>query len=443
MRSGHQRGAVRVRSNVVMASTGQGDDSSWDLVPGEIIESLKPHRLSKAGANRRQLAERGYYLKCSYCDRLAHEIGREGCDDARCSRPPSEAEVAAARARHEEALQLIAAEREHLAENEISTESEHAPPVLDAERAIARFLGLEAITQPDPTAEPEPAAHRGGSGRTLAAAKQALTSTAMATGRFSGPYCGLPLDNLVDTLTLGQGRTALLHLQRGDGGELREAGDTAPKFCAAYSSSALAVNCFAAWLGREAELTLAGRTGFSRLEFEVKFPTGLRGNPPNLDVVAFGADGIVAVESKCTEYLTEHEALFPDSYDDAVQQFAHPSWQQLFAQLKGDPRRFAGMDAGQILRHYLGLRRAVADGLAERAVLLYLYWEPSNGDDLDAVRAHRSALDELDRLVADPHVPLIGLPYEALWRDWEDTLSSPWAAAHVAALRARYAVPVA
>jgi len=428
----------------VLAVNGSEKDPAWDLVPGEIVETYKPHRLSARGANRRQRAEAGYYAPCSYCRRYAHEIGHDGCDDPRCSDPPSEAQVAAARARRDEAIALIAAEREHIAAT-IETESDELPELLTPEEAVARFLGLEAIGHHDqepPTEFVEPAEPvTEGVSHTAAAAKQALVGAALSTGRFAGAYCQHPVDNLVDTLSIGQMRAALAQLGRGDGGELISGTNGSVKFCAAYSSSALAVNSFGAWLGREAELTLAGQIGFNRVEFEVKLPTGLPGKPPNLDVVAFSTDRLVAVESKCTEHLGEHEAHFQDSYDAAVEDLAHSSWQALYGELKSSPGLLRRLGVGQLVRHYLGLRRALADGLAPSATLLYVFWEPRDGDQTQAIPAHRAAVAELAGRVCDPAVDFIGLSYDQLWRDWSAN-GERWVVDHVAALRDRYDVDV-
>src|SRR5687768_14281502 len=132
----HRRGAIRLRSNVVLAGNASREDPAWDLVPGEIVETYKPHRLSAPGANRRQRAEAGYYRPCSYCDRYAHQIGHDGCDDPRCTSPPSEAQVAAAQARRGDAMALIAAEREHIAAT-VETESDELPALVTPEEALA------------------------------------------------------------------------------------------------------------------------------------------------------------------------------------------------------------------------------------------------------------------------------------------------------------------
>ncbi|HEY5331717.1 MAG TPA: hypothetical protein VIJ79_17695 [Acidobacteriaceae bacterium] len=68
-------------------------------------------------------------------------------------------------------------------------------------------------------------------------------------------------------------------LREGDGNELES------KFRAAYSSSALAINTFAPFKTKPADLRLPSGSGFTELRFERKCPHGLVGRrPPNLDV---------------------------------------------------------------------------------------------------------------------------------------------------------------
>ena len=55
-------------------------------------------------------------------------------------------------------------------------------------------------------------------------------------------------------------------------------------------------------------LTLAGLSGFTEtLAFEAKCPNGVSRIPPHLDVLLERGDEIVAVESKCTEYLARED----------------------------------------------------------------------------------------------------------------------------------------
>ena len=439
----HRRGSIRLRSNVVMADDERAIATAWTLVPGEIVEKYKPHMLSMRGASRRQRTENGYYIACSQCGRFAHRIGREGCEMPGCPMArPLDSSVAVARARHEDALALIEAEQAHLDSAGVETEYYQPDPLPDPEAAVARFLGLEAITyaaKREP-AEPPRASDLRDDAAVRERARRALVQAAAETGRFPGSYCESPMDNLVHTLTIGQARIALTQLDGGDGGELKRHEAGSPKFCAAFSSAALAVNTFAPWLGREESLTLAGRSAFSQLAFEVRFPTGLAGKAPNLDVVASGPDAVVAIESKCTEHLGEHGAIFQPSYDAIVDELAHESWRSLFQELKGNPPLLSRLAVGQLIRHYLGLRRAIVDGTTASAVLLYAFWEPDDAAAIPALVAHRRDVQALAERVHDPTVEFAAISYPELWSQWIAPEAPRWLSDHVAALRERYGV---
>src|SRR5438874_8614789 len=95
---------------------------------------------------------------------------------------------------------------------------------------------------------------------------------------------GLPLVEIAGDLSGGAGREL-------DG-----------KLCAAHSSAALAANTFGPWRTGPQTLSLVGVTGFRSIRFEATCPTGPGGAPPRLDLFAEG-EAIVAVESKCTEWM--------------------------------------------------------------------------------------------------------------------------------------------
>src|SRR2546429_2073494 len=95
--------------------------------------------------------------------------------------------------------------------------------------------------------------------------------------------------------------------ERGDGGEMKDTASRPAKMRALHSSSALAVNVFDYWTSRDAA-PLGGALELGSevrsLRFEAQFPTGLDGNPPNLDLAVALANGTtVGVESKFTEWL--------------------------------------------------------------------------------------------------------------------------------------------
>src|SRR5262249_22640920 len=147
---------------------------------------------------------------------------------------------------------------------------------LDPESAVERFLGTAAVTDAQAhgaiEGDREPAEQTGSGDAIPELAKQALVERAGRTDRFVAGYCATPIDNLVATIPLGQARDACADLRAADGGELtaREAGQP-PKFCAAYSSAALAINSFAVWREDPRSLVLPKHAGFDRLAFETKF----------------------------------------------------------------------------------------------------------------------------------------------------------------------------
>ncbi len=152
----------------------------------------------------------------------------------------------------------------------------------------------------------------------------------------------------------------------GSGSELVDTPTRPAKMRALHSSSALAVNVFDHWQGRDttALVTALGLTGtLASLRFEAQYPTGCGGTPPNLDVALTFADGqVVAIESKFTEWLTAKthgRAPFSTIYfSGGAGRWARcglPHCQALAEALASGERRYAYLDAAQLLKHALGL----------------------------------------------------------------------------------------
>jgi restriction endonuclease-like protein len=224
----------------------------------------------------------------------------------------------------------------------------------------------------------------------------------------------------------------------GDGGELE--GDP-PKMCAAHSSSALALNAFRPFRSHPERLKLVGLEGFTQAKFEKKLPTGLLGNPPNLDFVVRGPAGVVAVESKFTEVLGAKRAKFAASYEGAVARLAGPAWTDLYRSLRDDPSRFRHLDAAQLVKHYLGVRNSLVDAKGE-LVLMYVFWEPKNAADSAVFVRHRREVEEFGGSVRDGNVTFHSISYSRLWDRWEEESDWDGMGDHVSALRARYELVV-
>ena len=135
----------------------------------------------------------------------------------------------------------------------------------------------------------------------LQALQDALKASSAKVDLDEKGYTDSVSDNLLPSVAVADFEA---DLRQGSGDELTG------KIRAAHSSTALAVNCFAPFRRSPSHLHLCGTEGFTSLHFEKKCPTGLRGTPPNLDVLASRSDRVVAIESKCTEYLSPTAARF-------------------------------------------------------------------------------------------------------------------------------------
>jgi hypothetical protein len=248
-------------------------------------------------------------------------------------------------------------------------------------------------------------------------------------------------DVLVPTVDDADLELALADIDRGDGGE-RKVGRRAdgslrrPKLHSAYSSCGLALNTFAPWRRDPSTLTMLGRTGYAELRFEEPLRIFRGGRAPNLDVVLRDEARLLAVESKLTEQLSEKRApKFSEAYD-RLESATHPSWWAIYKALVTRELTFNFLDAGQLVKHYFGIKaRRIRD-----ACLIYLYWEPIDGNNHREVLEHREEVARFAAVVRDPAVVFEPLSYLDLWMAWE-TLDNPrWLQRHVAALRERYSL---
>ena len=245
-------------------------------------------------------------------------------------------------------------------------------------------------------------------------------------------------DNYADTL-----RANLLYpmspqtrddLAAGAGQELKN------KSRAPHSSSILAVNTFEPWRAHRGQLELAGIRSFEKITFEKKCPTGLGGTPPHLDLVAETNDAVVAVESKCLEYLspdTRKLSAFAPSYKTLADEYGKRKWFRYV--VDGAPNSLRHLNIAQLVRHWLGLCRVYRD---RPVTLLYIYWEPKNWRQVPECCQHRHEIQDFADRVAGDAVSFDAISYRDLWARWEQLPASPWVKSHVVRLRQRYAVTI-
>jgi len=208
----------------------------------------------------------------------------------------------------------------------------------------------------------------------------------------------------------------------GSGSELRDGPSRPAKMKALHSSSALAVNVFDYWSERNtaplmAALGLPESAGSPM--FEAQFPTGLPGNPPNLDLaIELQSGAVVGFESKFTEWLTPKDSKrehFKPKYFASPEGLwalrALPACQTLVAQIHAGAEVFRYLDAPQLLKHALGLATQCAD----RFSLHYLYFDCVAGKESTL---HRAEIDRFSVLVG-PELRFRAFSYQQLFRRLE------------------------
>ena len=218
------------------------------------------------------------------------------------------------------------------------------------------------------------------------------------------------------------------------------------KFASPESSAALVANAFGLFGERPDLLFLPGEClggqAAQRVDLETQMRFPWRGGlHPWLDVGIWTADRLIGIESKRYEPFRGHkEATFSQAYSRPVWGQAMSPYEAMRDSLSAG-RRFAFLDAVQLVKHAFGLRTQ-AQKTGRQAVLCYLYAEPrafADGRTISdgAIQAHR---DEVDSFAADvstdvTDVAFCSLSYAQLLRYWA---LQPGLANHTAVLSARF-----
>jgi len=168
----------------------------------------------------------------------------------------------------------------------------------------------------------------------------------------------------------------------GSGSELKDSLRSPAKMRALHSSSALAVNFFDTWVTTDItplinvlDLDVEDMS----IRFEGQYPTGLPGNPPNLDVILESSNGLlVGVESKFTEWLSpksRNKLPFKDKYFPqgvgVWEKVGLVQTQKLADKMQNQSLFFRYLDAAQLMKHALGL----ATHHRDKFRLLYIYFD--------------------------------------------------------------------
>jgi hypothetical protein len=195
-----------------------------------------------------------------------------------------------------------------------------------------------------------------------------------------------------------------------DGNEFGREGSRG-KILALHSSSALAVNVFDYWRGKDLDAigrALGSAKHVTDLRFERKFPTGVGPKAPNVDVaVQFSDDSILAIESKFTETFGLSKKTIKETYFEG-RRWADKglSGAQAAAEEVREGASFGTVDAPQLLKHMLGLASQ-----SQPWSLLLLWYAP---DQEVALQMAEDAKRFKSALATDGHRFEV-MTYQELW----------------------------
>jgi hypothetical protein len=237
-------------------------------------------------------------------------------------------------------------------------------------------------------------------------------------------------------------KDAILARYQAAGGQELKSG----KFANPESSAALVANAFGLFADRPDLLSLPGDVlgGHAAqavvLEAQMRFPWS-GGLHPWLDVGVETAERLIGIESKRYEPFRDRKtASFSAAYSRPVWGSAMGPFEAMRDTLSAG-RRFAFLDAAQLVKHAFGLRTQ-GQRSGRQTVLCYLYAEPRAFPDgriipAAAIQTHRDELAtftaEVSAAVAD--VAFCSLSYAQILDHWA---GQPQVADHAAALAARF-----
>jgi len=200
---------------------------------------------------------------------------------------------------------------------------------------------------------------------------------------------------------------------------------------------AFVVNSFIPWLERAGSLILDDRHGFDELCFGARCPTGIRGTPPQLDLLAIDGHRLVAVTAAAADYLLRRPPSLAAAYAGASFGADMAGWQALLDQLRAGGPPFRHLDAAGIVKLAVGLDRSFPQ---HDVSLLYLFWEPVGGERLAPFARHREEIDRVLAFTSGDRVGFAASTFADLWGRWLEPPAHPAVPALVRALRQRYGV---
>jgi hypothetical protein len=209
------------------------------------------------------------------------------------------------------------------------------------------------------------------------------------------------LSNLTDNLFEQLSKENLACYNSGDGNETKDSKTRLAKMKALHSSSAIAVNLFQYWQKKDVYpivfacgLCAKSRNNFvNEIKFEEKFEISrdksLFPRSPNMDVVIKDVQNYVyAIESKFSEpYNKGHKGIGQKYIDNASFWNGLSNLYELAKEICPDNNKFRYLDAAQLIKHILGLKK---NRNKSDFRLLYLWYDVIGQDGAE----HRKEIEQ-------------------------------------------------
>ena len=221
-------------------------------------------------------------------------------------------------------------------------------------------------------------------------------------------------DNLIEPLVeLNNWPSIRKEIDKGSGNELKS------KFMSLASSSAIAVNAFGFFWNSNSLLWPKVKGQFNKIYFEKKLNNGLRGTPPNIDVLIENETTIVAIECKFLETLGHKKKEFSDQYFKIKGSRRDSKWFQLMEDVYNNKDSYKYLDVAQLIKHYMGL--SFDDiGSNKKLKLAYVYWEPSEiiDNEINSIfKEHRNECERFGKSVkCDPVMTEVTFEYYSYFK---------------------------
>jgi len=205
------------------------------------------------------------------------------------------------------------------------------------------------------------------------------------------------------------------------------------------SPLALALNSFLPWRGRAADLELAELHGFTELRFLLLCPTGARGTPPTVTVLARGPGLAVAVEVVAFDYLRPPQRRLAPGYRSLPVPAGLHAWRRTLAEADSGQAHVLHLSLPRLFKLALALERNFA-GVERR--LLYLFLEPPEEPEVGPFARHRKELAWLAGCTRKSSVRFAFEPFFGLWERWRAQAPTPQLREVAGALLQRYRAPL-